>query len=80
MSYCARKQRKAGELGSENLTGLLEFSSVEPGLPDDGLQGANPDCIVVWNRHGDCARRQFLLHDKVASVATHFLETMICQN
>ena len=60
--------------------GLLEFSSIKPGLSDDGLQGSNPNCIVVGNWDGNGGRKQFFLHDNVASAATNFLETMCCQN
>jgi hypothetical protein len=60
--------------------GLLEFSSIDSGLSDNRLQGANPNCIVVWNWDGNGAERQFLLHHNVASAATRFLETMFCQN
>jgi hypothetical protein len=60
--------------------GLLEFSSIKPGLSDDGQEGSSLNFIVVRNRNGDRGHRQFSLHDNVASVAAHFLETMSCQN
>ena len=47
------RQDRRKRAGTE--TGLLEFSSIEPGLPDNRLQGANPNCIVVGNGDGDGA-------------------------
>jgi hypothetical protein len=60
--------------------GLLEFSSIKPGLSDNGLQGPDPNCTMVGNWDGDRAHRQFFLHDYVASPAAYFLETMSRQN
>ena len=47
------RQDRRKRAGTE--TGLLEFSSIEPGLSDNRLQGANPNCIVVGNWDGDGA-------------------------
>jgi hypothetical protein len=47
---------------------------------DDGLQGSNPNFIVVGNWDGDGAYWRFFLHDDMASAAAHFFETMSRQN
>jgi hypothetical protein len=59
---------------------LLKLSSIEPGLPDDGLERSDSDFSVIGNRNGDGASRNFFLHDNVTSSPTHFLETVPCQN
>jgi hypothetical protein len=66
--------------GNCRQVGLLEFDSIEGGLPDDGQQGSNPNFIVVGNGDGDGAYRRFFLHDDVASAPAHFFETMSRQN
>jgi hypothetical protein len=60
--------------------GLREFGSIYTGLSDDGLQGSNPNFIVVGYRNGNGAGRQSFLHHHVASPAAHFFEPMGRQN
>jgi hypothetical protein len=66
--------------GNSYRWGLLEFGSIYAGLPDDRLQGSNPNFIVVGHRNGNGARRQSFLHHDMASPAAHFFEPMHRQN
>ena len=74
------KQRNRGSIIDSYQERLLEFCSIEAGLPYDRLQSADPDFIVIGNGDGDSARGQVFLHDNMASAPAYLLETMSRQN